>query len=154
MAKREIVLKGHEALKAKSIEVIKIDDEIKLLIEDLKDTLYSTSGIGLAAPQIGVNKRVIYIDIKDENVEPILLINPEIIKKKGMQDSDEGCLSYPGFCGKVERPKRIEVQGIDENGNLITINAEGLLCRAFCHEIDHLDGIMYTDKAYEIYEVN
>lgn len=154
MAKKEIVLKGHEALKTKSSEVVKIDDEIKSLIEDLKDTLYSTSGIGLAAPQIGVNKRVIYIDIKDEDIEPILLINPEIVKKRGMQDSDEGCLSYPGFCGKVERPKRIEVQGINENGDLISIKAEGLLCRAFCHEIDHLDGIMYTDRAYEIYEVN
>ncbi|MEF9951481.1 MAG: peptide deformylase [Clostridium sp.] len=154
MGIREIVIKGHPSLSKISESVSEIDNEIKSLVEDLKDTLYSTSGIGLAAPQIGINKRVIYIDLRDESIEPILLINPEIVLKKGMQDSEEGCLSYPGYCGKVERPKRIEVKGIDENGQEKNIYAEGLLCRAFCHEIDHLDGIMYNDKAYEVYERN
>lgn len=154
MTVREIVLKGHAALSTKSDEVTEIDNNIKELIRDLKDTLYSTTGIGLAAPQIGVNKRVIYIDLKAAEIEPILLINPVITMKKGMQDSEEGCLSYPGYCGKVERPKRLEVEGLDENGNIKSYYAEELLCRAFCHEIDHLDGIMYTDKAYELFERN
>lgn len=150
MAVREILLKGHEALKRKSEEISCIDDEVKNLIRDMFDTLYSTTGIGLAAPQIGVNKRVIIIDLK-ESSEAIVLINPKILSKKGMRDSEEVCLSYPGYYGYVERPRKVEVSGLNEKGEVKIYCAEGLLCRVLCHEIDHLDGILYTDKAYKVY---
>ncbi|SKA90846.1 peptide deformylase [Caloramator quimbayensis] len=151
MAVREIVQKGHPALKAKSTSVAKIDDRIKGIIQDLKDTLYSTSnGIGLAAPQIGINKRIILIDMRD-GMKPIVLINPRIVSYSGKQESEESCLSYIGYYGYVERPAKVIVKGLNENGEEVSYKGEELLCRAFCHEIDHLDGIMYTDRAYEIY---
>jgi peptide deformylase len=149
MAVKEIVKLGHPALKAKSAVVIKIDKEILMLIKDLKDTLYNTTGIGLAAPQIAVNKRVIFIDLRNDT-EPILLINPRISRKFGIRESEEGCLSYPGFYGFLERPKKVIVKGLNEKGEEVKYIAEELLCIAFCHEIDHLNGIMYTDRAYEI----
>jgi peptide deformylase len=149
MAVKEIVKLGHPALKAKSAVVIKIDKEILMLIKDLKDTLYNTTGIGLAAPQIAVNKRVIFIDLRNDT-EPILLINPRISRKFGIRESEEGCLSYPGFYGILERPKKVIVKGLNENGEEVKYIADELLCIAFCHEIDHLNGIMYTDRAYEI----
>lgn len=150
MAVKEIVKLGHPALKAKSAAVDKIDDEVLELIKDLKDTLYSTTGVGLAAPQIAVNKRVIYIDLRDD-MEPLVLINPVIVKKSGSQESEEGCLSYPGYYGFVDRPERITVRGYNEKGELLECKAEDLLCVALCHEIDHLDGIMYTDKARDVH---
>lgn len=151
MAVKEIVKLGHPALKAKSAVIEKIDDEVLALIKDLKDTLLSTTGVGLAAPQIAVNKRAIFIDLRDDT-ESITLINPVIIKKSGNQESEEGCLSYPGYYGLLERPEKVTVRGYNEKGELLECKAEGLLCIALCHEIDHLDGIMYTDKAYEVYK--
>lgn len=151
MAIREIVKLGHPALKAKSTEVENIDKEIQKLIQDLKDTFYNTDGIGLAAPQIGVNKRIILIDLRN-GMEPILLINPTIKRKLGTQESEEGCLSYPGYFGLLERPKIVVVKGLNENGEEIKYRGTELLCRAFCHEIDHLNGIMFCDRAYELYE--
>jgi peptide deformylase len=151
MAIKEIVRKGHKALKTVSKPVKKIDNETLELIQDLKDTLYSTTGIGLAAPQIAVNKRVILIDLRD-GMEPIILVNPEIVKKTGKQESEEGCLSYPGYYGILERPERVVVKGLNELGETVEYKGEDLLGRAFCHEIDHLDGIMFTDRAFELYE--
>lgn len=151
MAVKEIVKMGHPALKAKSAVIDKIDDEVIELVKDLKDTLYSTTGVGLAAPQISVNKRAIFIDLRDDT-ESVALINPVIVKKSGSQESEEGCLSYPGYYGLLERPEKITVRGYNEKGQLLEYKAEGLLCIALCHEIDHLDGIMYTDKAYNIYK--
>ena len=149
MAVKEIVKLGHPALKAKNEQVVKIDSGIISLIKDLKDTLYNTTGIGLAAPQIAVNKRVIFIDLRDDT-EPILLINPSISRKFGVRESEEGCLSYPGFYGMLERPKKVIVKGLNEKGEEVKYIADELLCVALCHEIDHLNGIMYTDRAYEI----
>lgn len=151
MAVREIVIKGHPALKAVSKPVDKIDEDILKLIADLKDTLYSTTGIGLAAPQIAVNKRVVMIDLRN-GMEPIILVNPKIVSKSGKQESEEGCLSHPGYYGFLERPEKVVVRGLNEKGEKVEYRGEGLLCRAFCHEIDHLDGIMYTDRAYEMYK--
>lgn len=151
MAIKEIIKLGNPVLKKKSDEVKVIDKEIKALIQDLKDTLYSTDGIGLAAPQLGVNKRIIFIDTRN-NTQPILLINPVIKRRFGKQESEEGCLSYPGFYGIVERPKSVYVKGINEQGEEVKYKGTELLCRAFCHEIDHLNGVMFTDKAYELYE--
>ena len=152
MAVKEIVKRGHSALSAKSKKVEVIDDEVKTLIQDLKDTLYaSENGIGLAAPQIGINKRVIVIDLYDGN-GPIVLVNPRVSRRGGKQKSEEACLSYPGYYGFVERPARVHVKGLNENGEEVDYIARELLCVAFCHEIDHLDGVMYCDIAYELHK--
>jgi peptide deformylase len=152
MAAREIVQYGNKVLKTVSKKVDKIDDEVLALIQDMKDTLYSTTGIGLAAPQIGVSKRVILIDLRDGE-EPIILINPKIIAKSGKEVSVEGCLSYIGYEGELMRPKKVTVMGLTPEGKEVQYTAEGLLCKAFCHEIDHLDGIMYIDRAKTVYKV-
>lgn len=152
MAIKEILKFGNQKLKKISRKVEKIDKEIMDLTQDLKDTLHSTTGIGLAAPQIGVLKRVIYIDLR-EGQEPIILINPSIVAKIGKEESIEGCLSYPGFEGTLIRPKKVTVQGMDIKGNKVEYIADGLLAKAFCHEIDHLDGVLYIDKARKIYKL-
>lgn len=151
MAVKEIVKIGHPALKAISDEVKLIDKGILNLIKDLKDTFYNTDGVGLAAPQIGINKRIIIIDLRD-GMEPIILINPVIKRKYGSQESEEGCLSYPGYFGILERPKSVIIKGLNVNGEEVKYKGTELLCRVFCHEIDHLNGIMFNDRAYEIYE--
>lgn len=151
MAVKVIVKKGNPALTRKSEAVNEIDNDILNLVQDLKDTLYSTSGVGLAAPQISVNKRVILVDLRN-GMEPIVLINPKIRMKFGTQESEEGCLSYPSYYGLLKRPRRITVKGIDENGKIKVIRAKELLCCALCHEIDHLDGIMFYDRAYKLYK--
>lgn len=151
MAVRVIAKKGNLVLTKKSEAVNEIDKDILDLIQDLKDTLYSTTGIGLAAPQISVNKRVILVDLRN-GMEPVVLINPKIKMKFGTQESEEGCLSYPSYYGLLKRPGRVTVKGIDENGKIKVIRAKGLLCCALCHEIDHLDGIMFYDRAYKLYK--
>jgi peptide deformylase len=152
MAVKEIVQYGNKVLKTICKKVDKIDEEILNLVQDMKDSLYSTTGIGLAAPQIGVLKRVILIDLR-EGDEPIILINPKIVAKYGKEMSVEGCLSYVGYEGDVVRPKKVTVQGINVKGESVEYIAEGLLAVAFCHEIDHLDGIMYVDRAKKIYKL-
>lgn len=153
MAVKEILKFGDAKLKRVSKRIEKIDQEILNLAQDLKDTLYSTTGIGLAAPQIGVLKRVILIDLREGN-KPILLVNPVIVAKVGKEESIEGCLSYPGYEGRLIRPKKITVQGLDLSGYKVEYAAEGLLAKAFCHEIDHLDGVLYVDRAKKIYKVD
>lgn len=151
MAVRTILKFGDLRLRKKSKAIEKIDDDILELVQDLKDTLYSTTGIGLAAPQIGVLRRAIYIDLKNDS-EPILLLNPIVSAKTGMNISTEGCLSYTGYEGIVKRPEKITVSGINLKGEKVEIFAGGLLARAFCHEIDHLNGILYTDRAKKVYK--
>ena len=153
MAIRKILELGDATLKKVSKEVEKIDKSIISLVNDMQDTLYSTQGIGLAAPQIGVLKRVILIDLGEEDEEPIILLNPVIVAKVGEEESIEGCLSYPGYEGTLMRPKKVTVQGINLKGKKVEYVAEGLLGKAFCHEIDHLNGIMYVDLAKEVYEI-
>lgn len=153
MSIKKILQFGDKNLKRVSRRVDAIDEDTLNLIADLKDTLHSTSlGIGLAAPQIGVLKKVIFIDIRNE-YEPIVLINPKIIKKIGKEDSVEGCLSYPGYEGIVVRPKKVKVIGKNSNWEDVEYNADGMLAKALCHEIDHLSGILYTDKAKKVYTV-
>lgn len=152
MAVKEILQFGNKNLKRASRRVEAIDEEILSLAQDLKDTLYSTDGIGLAAPQIGVLKRVILIDLRGDS-KPILLINPKIIKKIGKEEDIEGCLSYPEYEGDVVRPRKVVVIGKELDGQDVEYTATGLLAKAFCHEIDHLDGILYTDRANKIYKI-
>lgn len=143
MAIRNIRKIGDEVLRKKSKTVEKIDDRTILLIEDMIDTMYEAEGVGLAAPQVGVLKRIVVIDVGEG---PIVLINPEIIKTEGSYIDMEGCLSVPGETAEVERPLKATVRAMDQNGVIREIEGEELLARAFCHEIDHLDGILYIDK--------
>jgi peptide deformylase len=153
MAVRKILQLGDPILKQKCEKVENIDKEILDLIKDMKDTLYESGGIGLAAPQIGVLKRVVFIDLGGEDDEPMVLINPEIIEKKGKETSVEGCLSYVGFEGELERPKKVKVRALNEKGQEVIYVGEELLGKCFCHELDHLDGIMYVDRASRIYKL-
>ena len=143
MAIRQIVQIGDPVLRKKSKVVEKIDAKIIQLLDDMADTMYHADGVGLAAPQVGIFKRVVVIDIGDGFLE---LINPEIIETSGEQLDDEGCLSVVGAAGAVRRPYRVKVRAFDRNGNLYEIGGEELLARAFCHEIDHLEGVLFVDK--------
>lgn len=152
MAVKEIVQKGHPALSKKCSRITKIDEDVLRVVQDLKDTLYSTdNGVGLSAPQINVLKRIIFIDTRD-GMEPLILINPIIASKCGKRVSEEGCLSYPGYYGLVRRPEKVIVRGLNEKGEKVQIRAQKLLCSALCHEIDHLDGIMFYDRAFEMHK--
>ncbi|SNR90864.1 peptide deformylase [Anaerovirgula multivorans] len=126
--------------------VDKIDRRIEILLEDMAETMYSAEGVGLAAPQIGILKRVIVIDIGEGLIE---MINPEIIEEQGEQCDIEGCLSLPGQSGDVIRPKKVKVKGLNRKGKEIIVEGTELLARALCHEIDHLNGILFTDKIVE-----
>ncbi len=143
MAIRNILKDEDPTLRKRSREVEKIDQRIITLVDDMIDTMYDADGVGLAAPQVGVLKRIIVIDVGEGEIE---LINPVIIESTGEQIDVEGCLSIPGITGEVKRPDRVKVRGLDRNGKTIEILGEELLARALCHEIDHLDGILFTDK--------
>lgn len=143
MAIRQLRYIGDPILRKKSREVTKIDDRIKILLDDMLETMYKNEGVGLAAPQVGILKRVVVIDIGEG---PIKLINPEIISMEGEVIDVEGCLSVPGESGEVKRPNKVKVKYLDENGNELMIEGTGLLARALCHEIDHLNGILFVDK--------
>ncbi|WP_461612191.1 peptide deformylase [Clostridium sp. Marseille-QA1073] len=143
MAIRNIRTKEDEILRKKSKVVSNIDERLLTLINDMKETMYASNGVGLAAPQVGILKRVVVVDIGEG---PIVLINPEIIEKRGEVTDIEGCLSVPGEQGKVKRPKYVKVKAMNEKGEEILLEGENFLARAFCHEIDHLDGILYIDK--------
>ena len=141
MALRTIRTEGDSVLTKKCRPVDKITPRILELIEDMLDTMYDAQGVGLAAPQVGILKRIVVIDVGEG---PIVLINPEIVESSGEQTGDEGCLSVPGMAGQVTRPEYVKVKAQDEELNEIEYEGEGLLARAFCHELDHLDGPMYT----------
>ena len=142
MALRTIRVQGDSVLTKKSRTVDKMTPRIGELITDMLDTMYDAMGVGLAAPQVGILKRIVVIDVGEG---PIVLINPEILETSGEQTGDEGCLSVPGMAGQVTRPNYVKVKALDENMDEKIYEGEGLLARAFCHEIDHLDGKMYTE---------
>jgi len=152
MALREIRLDSDPILRKKSKEVKEVTDRIKVLVEDMIETMYHADGVGLAAPQIGILKRVIVVDIYDETGVKVI-INPEIVEQRGMYLDTEGCLSIPGESGYVERPEYTKVKGLNEKGEEIIVEGEGLLSRALCHEIDHLNGVLFTDKIVEVEEI-
>ena len=143
MALRNIRTKEDSILRKKSKFVDKIDDRVIQLINDMKETMYAANGVGLAAPQVGILKRIVVIDVGEG---PLVLINPEIIETKGEAIEFEGCLSVPNEQGKVNRPTFVKVKATNEKGENIELEGKDLLARAFCHEIDHLDGILYIDK--------
>ena len=145
MAIRVIRQEGDEILKKISKPVESIDEKIKILIEDMIETMQKYNGVGLAAVQVGVLKQVIVIQT-DYNEEPIILINPKIIKTKGEQTVEEGCLSFPNKFAKVVRPEEIEVEALNEKGKKTKIKGKGLLAQAMAHEIDHLNGEVFIDK--------
>ena len=146
MAIRNIRQEGDEILKKKSREVEVIDEKTKELLEDMVETMHKYDGVGLAAVQVGILKRMIVIDIYDEKTPIIKLINPKIIKTKGEREVEEGCLSFPNKFAKVKRPVEVVVEGLNENGEKVKIKAVELLAQALCHEIDHLNGITFVDK--------
>ena len=142
MALRKIRTEGDPVLSKISRPVAEMTPKLRTLVEDMLDTMYEAMGVGLAAPQVGLLKRIVTIDIGDG---PIVLINPEIVETSGEQTGEEGCLSVPGMSGRVTRPNYVKVKAMDEDMNEVIYEGTELLARAFCHEIDHLDGKMYTE---------
>ena len=146
MAIRNIRQEGDEILKKKSREVEVVDDKIRELMDDMVETMHKYDGVGLAAVQVGILKRVIVIDIYDENTPIIKLANPVLIKQKGERECDEGCLSFPNKFAKVVRPTEVTAEYTNRDGKRIKIKAKELLAQAICHEVDHLNGEVFVDK--------
>lgn len=147
MAIRIIRQEGDEILKKKSREVEVIDDKLQELIEDMIETMHQKDGVGLAAVQVGVLKRVIVIDTYEEEEPKVyVFINPEIIEEKGEREVDEGCLSFPNKFAKVIRPEKVKIRALNREGKEIKLTATGLLAQAICHEVDHLEGVVLVDR--------
>lgn len=146
MALRKIRTLGDPVLQKVSKPITEVNEKIKELAYDMLDTMYSANGVGLAAPQVGVLKRIVVIDVSPEGDKPIVLINPEIIAMSGTQSGDEGCLSVPGKAGTVTRPNEVTVRAYNLKMQPIELTGDELMARALCHEIDHLDGIVYVEK--------
>lgn len=146
MAIRNIRVIGDSVLNKAAKPVREVDKKLLILIDDMLDTLYNAEGVGLAAPQIGILKRLVVIDVSEEGNSPIVLINPEILETSGEQTGDEGCLSVPGKMGTVIRPNYVKVKAYNTNMEEFILEGTELLARALCHEIDHLNGELYVDK--------
>ena len=147
---REIVQVGDPVLREKCKNVTRFDKELWTLLDDMKETLKNAEGAGLAAPQVGVPIRAVQVDVEEGFFE---LINPVIVSQKGEQTGPEGCLSVRGKAGTVTRPDQVKVVFSDRNGNRFSLTARGFCARAVCHELDHLDGVLYTDKATNVHDV-
>lgn len=145
MAKLKIIREGDQTLRKTSREVDKITPRVRQLIGDMIDTLHDADGCGLAAVQVGVLRRIVIVEIEPD--KPIILINPEIVSREGYQNNLEGCLSIPGEWGLTERPQTVTVKATGIDGKEFTVTGSDLAARAFCHEIDHLDGILFKDHA-------
>ncbi len=160
MATREILTSEYPVLRQKAKKIKRVDASTQKLIDDMFESMHAAGGLGLAAPQIGVSLRVLVIELpKDEedrgprkprgvsdSGEPIALVNPEIVKSEGEQFGEEGCLSIPGYVGMVRRAMKVSVKGLNRKGKEVRVKGEGLLARALQHEIDHLDGVLFTDR--------
>lgn len=147
MAIRNIIQIGDETLRKKCFEVTDFGPKTQQLIDDMRDTLFKADGAGIAAPQVGVLRRIFIVNVDDKYYE---CINPVIVKQSGKQSGEEGCLSIKGQYGVVERPMKVTVKALDRFGKPFIVKAEGFTARAFCHEYDHLDGILYIDKAISV----
>jgi peptide deformylase len=147
MALLRIETLGAEVLRRPAEPVAGPDPELERLVEDMFETMYDARGIGLAAPQVGVSRRVIVVDVHEEGSEPFALLNPVVVEQgKETEKQEEGCLSIPGVGGVVERPATCVVEGLDRAGNPVRIEAEGMLARCLLHEVDHLDGVLFLDR--------
>lgn len=151
MSLRIIVKHPDAVLRERAQEVTKFNANLHKLLDDMADTMYDADGVGLAAPQVGISKRVIVVDA-DEEHGLIELVNPEIVSREGEQFGPEGCLSIPGLQGDVRRALRVVVRGQDRNGNPVEYTGTDLLARAFQHEIDHLNGVLFIDLAESVYD--
>ncbi|MBD5384073.1 MAG: peptide deformylase [Ruminococcaceae bacterium] len=145
MALREIVKFGEDILRKKCREVTSFDEKLGILLDDMAETLQNADGVGLAAPQVGMLRRVVVIDVRDGK-GTIELVNPVLVEQQGNQVGNEGCLSAPGEWCEVERPMRVTVKAFDRHGKEFTVTGEGLLARALCHELDHLEGVLFIDR--------
>jgi len=146
MSMREVRYLGDPVLREMCREVEAVDGEVRALVDDLLETMYAEDGIGLAAPQVGVPMRVFVYDVRDDEIEPGVLVNPRIVEATGQQKEVEGCLSIPGLDEVVERSGRVVVEGLGRDGEPVRIEAEGLLSRCLQHECDHLDGVLFIDR--------
>lgn len=147
MAVREIRILGDPVLRAKAAPVSVVDDELRRLIDDMLETMYAADGVGLAAPQVGVGRRVIVVDVREPDAPAFALINPVVVSaSEEVERGEEGCLSIPGLKEIVERPAGVVVEGLDPDGKPRRIDAHGLLARALQHEVDHLDGVLFIDR--------
>lgn len=153
MSIRLIVKEPDPVLREVAKEVSKFNTNLKKLLKDMAETMYDAEGVGLAAPQVGISKRVIVVDVRDEN-GLVEMVNPVIVEQSGEQIGPEGCLSIPNLNGEVQRADRIVVTGKNSDGEAITIEASGFFARAFQHEIDHLNGILFTDIALNVYDIS
>ena len=147
MALRKILTDGNPTLNKKSRPVTSFDERLATLIDDMKETMVEANGVGLAAPQVGVLRRVVVVDTGEEIVE---LVNPRVMEESGEQDGLEGCLSVPGRYGLVKRPNVVKVEAQDRHGDWYEYEGEELIARCFCHELEHLDGHLYTERAYQM----
>ena len=146
MATRKILTLGDETLRKTCKKQEKFDLRLAILLKDLADTMYRAEGVGLAAPQVGILRRVVVVDVSEDGSGLMELVNPEIVEVEGEQTGREGCLSVPGRQGVVRRPMKVRVRAFDRKGREIEVEAEGFAARAICHEVDHLDGVVYVDK--------
>lgn len=150
MALRNILNAEDETLSKRSREVKNFDERLHILLNDMAETMHDRNGVGLAAPQVGVLRRVVVIEAEEGKL--IEMINPEIISTSGVQNNSEGCLSLPGVYGMVERPMTVELKALDRDGKEFSLTGEGLLARAMCHEVDHLNGVLFTSLVTEYIE--
>ncbi len=151
MALRNIVLEGDPILRKHCRPVEQVDDRIRMVLDDMVETMRNFHGVGLAAPQVGMMRRMFVAEPEEGRL--YCIVNPEILETEGSQTGDEGCLSVPGYQGTVERPERIRMRGTDRDGNRQEYEFEGWDAVVMCHEFDHLEGILYTDKSIKLYEV-
>jgi peptide deformylase len=147
MPQLNIEMLGSEVLRTPAEEVAEVDDELRRLIGDMFETMYKAEGVGLAAPQVGISRRVIVVDVHDDEVEPFALVNPRLVESsRETEKGEEGCLSIPGLSAAVERAAHVVVEGLDRDGNPLRVEGGGLLARCLQHEIDHLDGVLFIDR--------
>lgn len=151
MAVRMIRTKDDDVLYKKCKEVKIFDKKLSILLDDMYETMRKGNGVGLAAPQVGILKKAVVIQV-DEKEKKVELVNPVILSEEGMQDGEEGCLSVPGIWGMVQRPMKVKIKAQDRNGNYFELSGEGLLARAICHEVEHLDGHLFLEKVTEFVE--
>lgn len=155
MAIRKIRKIGDSILTKQSKEITEMTPRISTLVDDMLETMYDAQGVGLAAPQVGILKQLVVIDVSEEANQPIVLINPKIVETSGEQTGDEGCLSVPGKAGQVTRPNYVKVQALNRDMQPIELAGTELLARAMCHEIDHLSGVLYVEKVEgELHDTN